>query len=109
MANDVFLTAGRRTPIGAFQGLLSSVPAVQLGAAVVRAVLTSDGGVFTNEITPVTVQDRKGTRSVTLDETPYACDIAKIPTLRPAFSKTGTVTAASSSSISDGAAAVMLM
>ena len=259
MANDVFLTAGRRTPIGGFQGLLSSVPAVQLGAAVVRAVLTdsklpaerisevilgcvlqagvkqgparqaalgggipsgvptatinklcgsgmkaimlgydqirsesaavvlaggfesmsnapylllrarqgyrmghdkvydhmyldallspyddqlmgcfadataakysftreqqdafaaesvkravaaSDGGAFTNEITPVTVQDRKGTRSVTLDETPYACDIAKIPTLRPAFSKTGTVTAASSSSISDGAAAVMLM
>jgi len=259
MANDVFLTAGRRTPIGGFQGLLSSVPAVQLGAAVVRAVLSdsklpaervsevilgcvlqagvkqgparqaalgggipsgvptatinklcgsgmkaimlgydqirsesaavvlaggfesmsnapylllrarqgyrmghdkvydhmyldallspyddqlmgcfadataakysftreqqdafaaesvkravtaSDGGAFTNEITPVTVQDRKGTRSVTLDETPYACDIAKIPTLRPAFSKTGTVTAASSSSISDGAAAVMLM
>jgi acetyl-CoA C-acetyltransferase len=74
-----------------------------------RAVAASDGGAFTNEITPVTVQDRKGTRSVTLDETPYACDIAKIPTLRPAFSKTGTVTAASSSSISDGAAAVMLM
>jgi acetyl-CoA C-acetyltransferase len=43
------------------------------------------------------------------DETPYQCDLAKIPTLRPAFGKDGTVTAASSSSISDGAAAVLLM
>jgi len=74
-----------------------------------RALTASDGGAFAKEITAVSVQDRKGTHTVDRDETPYACDIAKIPTLRAAFSKTGTVTAASSSSISDGAAAVMLM
>jgi acetyl-CoA C-acetyltransferase len=69
----------------------------------------SEGGAFTAEITAVSVKDRKGTRSVDKDETPYQCDLAKIPTLRPAFGKDGTVTAASSSSISDGAAAVLLM
>jgi acetyl-CoA C-acetyltransferase len=77
--------------------------------SVKRALAASDGGAFVAEITAVDVQERKGTRTVLRDETPYAVDIAKIPTLRPAFSKTGTVTAASSSSISDGAAAVMLM
>ena len=51
-----------------------------------------------------TVQDRKGERVVAKDETPFSCDIAKIPNLKPAFDKDGTVTAASSSSISDGAA-----
>jgi len=77
--------------------------------SVKRALAASEGGAFAKEITAVTVQDRKGPRTVERDETPYTSDIAKIPTLRPAFSKTGTVTAASSSSISDGAAAVMLM
>ena len=52
---------------------------------------------------------RKGETVVDGDETPFTCDIEKIPTLKPAFSKDGTVTAASSSSISDGAAAVVLM
>ena len=51
------------------------------------------------------VKDRKGERMIDKDETPFTCDIAKIPTLKPAFNKDGTVTAASSSSISDGAAA----
>jgi acetyl-CoA C-acetyltransferase len=74
-----------------------------------RALAASNGGAFVAEITALSVQDRKATRSVERDETPYTCDLAKIPTLRAAFSKTGTVTAASSSSISDGAAAVMLM
>jgi acetyl-CoA C-acetyltransferase len=77
--------------------------------SVERALAACEGGAFAKEITPLEVTDRKGVRSVSRDETPYTCDIAKIPTLRPAFSKTGTVTAASSSSISDGAAAVMLM
>jgi acetyl-CoA C-acetyltransferase len=77
--------------------------------SVKRAVAASDAGGFTAEITPVTVKDRKGSRTVDKDETPYQCDLAKIPTLRPAFGKDGTVTAASSSSISDGAAAVLLM
>lgn len=74
-----------------------------------RALAASDSGAFVQEITPVTVQDRKSERIIDKDETPYTCDISKIPTLRAAFTKTGTVTAASSSSISDGAAAVMLM
>ena len=77
--------------------------------SVERALAACESGAFAKEITPVDVTDRKGVRSVSRDETPYTCDIAKIPSLRPAFSKTGTVTAASSSSISDGAAAVMLM
>jgi acetyl-CoA C-acetyltransferase len=74
-----------------------------------RALSACEGGAFRAEITAVSVKDRKGTRSVDKDETPYQCDLAKIPTLRPAFDKDGTVTAASSSSISDGASAVLLM
>jgi acetyl-CoA C-acetyltransferase len=74
-----------------------------------RAVAAAQGTAFSREIAPVTVQDRKGARSVKRDETPFTCDLAKIPTLRPAFNKSGTVTAATSSSISDGAAAVILM
>jgi acetyl-CoA C-acetyltransferase len=82
---------------------------VYAAESVRRALAACESGAFTDEIAPVTVTDRKGERIVARDETPYTCDIAKISTLRPAFSKTGTVTAASSSSISDGAAAVMLM
>jgi acetyl-CoA C-acetyltransferase len=74
-----------------------------------RAVAASDAGEFVDEIASVTVKDRKGERVVTKDETPYSCDISKIRNLRAAFTKDGTVTAASSSSISDGAAAVLLM
>lgn len=74
-----------------------------------RAVAASDAGEFVDEIAPVSVKDRKGERVLTKDETPYTCDISKIGSLRAAFSKDGTVTAASSSSISDGAAAVLLM
>jgi acetyl-CoA C-acetyltransferase len=73
-----------------------------------RAVAASDAGEYVDEIAPVTVKDRKGERVIAKDETPYSCDIGKIRSLRPAFSKDGTVTAASSSSISDGAAAVLL-
>jgi len=70
-----------------------------------RAVADGD---FAAEITPVTVKTRKGETVVSMDEGPGLVDIAKIPNLKPAFSKDGTVTAASSSSISDGAAAVVL-
>jgi len=77
--------------------------------SVKRAVAAALGSAFCREIAPVTVKDRKGARSVKRDETPFTCDLAKIPTLRPAFNKSGTVTAATSSSISDGAAAVILM
>ena len=67
-------------------------------------------GAFVDEIATVTVPSRKGDVQVSVDETPGKVDPAKIPTLRPAFRKeNGTVTAASSSSISDGAAAVVLL
>ena len=73
-----------------------------------RALAAVESGVFAKEIVPVTVKGRKGEVVVDRDETPFTCDIAKIPQLKPAFRKDGTVTAASSSSISDGAAAVVL-
>ena len=56
----------------------------------------------------MTVKGRKGDTLVDRDETPFTCDLTKIPTLKPAFAKDGTVTAASSSSISDGAAALVV-
>jgi acetyl-CoA C-acetyltransferase len=73
-----------------------------------RALAAVDHGDFEAEIAPVTVKTRKGEVAVVRDETPFTLDIAKIPTLKPAFKKDGTVTAASSSSISDGAAALVL-
>jgi acetyl-CoA C-acetyltransferase len=74
-----------------------------------RAVRASKGGEFKDEIAPVTVKGRKGDEVVTEDETPFSVNVEKIPTLRPAFNKDGTVTAATSSSISDGAAALVMM
>jgi acetyl-CoA C-acetyltransferase len=73
-----------------------------------RALRAIESGDFDAEVTPVTVATRKGEVVVPKDETPFTCDIAKIPTLKPAFAKDGTVTAASSSSISDGAAALVV-
>jgi acetyl-CoA C-acetyltransferase len=64
---------------------------------------------FDGEVTPVAVKGRKGDTLIARDETPGSCDVSKIATMRPAFSKDGTVTAASSSSISDGAAALVMM
>jgi len=74
-----------------------------------RAVKASRGGDFKDEIAPVTVEGRKGSEVVSEDETPFSVNVEKIPTLRPAFNKDGTVTAATSSSISDGAAALVMM
>jgi acetyl-CoA C-acetyltransferase len=74
-----------------------------------RALHAVGAGEFAAEIAPVTVKGRKGDTVVDKDETPFSCDIAKIPQLKAAFRKDGTVTAASSSSISDGAAALVLM
>jgi acetyl-CoA C-acetyltransferase len=73
-----------------------------------RAVRAVRDGDFTAEIAPVAVKTRKGEQTVAQDETPFALDIDKIPSLKPAFGKNGTVTAASSSSISDGAAAIVI-
>lgn len=74
-----------------------------------RAKAAVEGGAFAEEITPVEIQGRKGVEVVSTDEAPLKADPAKIPTLKPAFAKDGTVTAANSSSISDGAAAVVVM
>lgn len=79
------------------------------GESVRRALRAIESGDFDAEIAPVTLKGRKGETIVAKDETPFTCDIEKIPTLKPAFRKDGTVTAASSSSISDGGAAVVLM
>ncbi|MBB6094426.1 acetyl-CoA C-acetyltransferase [Povalibacter uvarum] len=73
-----------------------------------RSLAAIEQGKFVREIAAATVKDRKGERLIEKDETPFTCDIAKIPSLKPAFNKDGTVTAASSSSISDGAAALIL-
>jgi acetyl-CoA C-acetyltransferase len=73
-----------------------------------RAMTALQGGEFDTEVTPVTVKGRKGETVIARDETPGTCDISKIPTMKPVFNKDGTVTAASSSSISDGAAALVL-
>jgi len=74
-----------------------------------RAQRAIESGDFVDEITPVVLQTRKGEVTVDTDEQPFNADIGKIPQLRPAFRSDGTVTAANSSSISDGAAALVLM
>ena len=74
-----------------------------------RARKATEDGTFAKEIVPVTVKSRKGETVVEIDEQPGNAIPEKIPNLRPAFAKDGTVTAANSSSISDGAAALILM
>jgi acetyl-CoA C-acetyltransferase len=73
-----------------------------------RAQKAQQSGAFDREIVPVEVKSRKGVTTVTFDEQPARGDLAKIPTLKPAFSKDGTITAANASSISDGAAALVM-
>lgn len=74
-----------------------------------RARAASEDGSFDWEITPVTIAGRKGDTVVDKDEAPFKVQPEKIPTLKPAFKKDGTVTAANASSISDGAAAMVMM
>ncbi|WP_109480037.1 acetyl-CoA C-acetyltransferase [Paraburkholderia sp. C35] len=74
-----------------------------------RAQRANEDGSFAWEIAPVTLEGKKGSVTVERDEQPFKANLDKIPTLKPAFSKTGTVTAANSSSISDGAAALVMM
>jgi acetyl-CoA C-acetyltransferase len=74
-----------------------------------RAQRANDDGSFKWEIAPVTVKGRKGDTVIDRDEQPFKANIEKIPALKPAFAKDGTVTAANSSSISDGAAALVMM
>jgi acetyl-CoA C-acetyltransferase len=77
--------------------------------SVQRAKKATETGAFAAEITPVTVKDRAGERVIAIDEGPGKVKLDKIPQLKPAFKKDGTITAASSSSINDGAAALVMM
>ena len=74
-----------------------------------RAQEAISSGAFAGEVTPVTIKTRRGETMVSEDEQPGNARIDKIPTLKPAFRDGGTVTAANSSSISDGAAAIIMM
>ena len=78
-------------------------------ASLTRAKTAIETGAFQAEIVPVSVKTRKGQTQIATDEQPHKAAIDKIPSLKPAFRKDGTVTAANSSSISDGAAALVLM
>ena len=78
-------------------------------ASVERAKAAGSNGAFATEIAPVTVKERSGERVVSIDEGPGKVKLDKIASLRPAFKKDGTITAASSSSINDGAAALVMM
>jgi acetyl-CoA C-acetyltransferase len=115
MALDGLQNAADRKAMGEFAELCAS----QYGftreqqdafaaESVRRALAAQADGAFADEIVPVVVPGRKGDVLVSADEEPPTCDIGKIPSLRPAFKKDGTVTAASSSKISDGAAALVL-
>jgi len=78
-------------------------------ASVTRAQNATSSGAFAAEITPVTVKGRAGDKVISIDEGPGRIKLDKITSLKPAFKKDGTITAASSSSINDGAAAMVLM
>ncbi len=78
-------------------------------ASVQRAQVATKSGSFSAEITPVTVKGRAGDTVISIDEGPGKIKLDKIPTLKPAFRQDGTITAASSSSINDGAAAMVMM
>lgn len=77
-------------------------------ASLARANEAINSGAFADEVVPVTIKTRKGDMTVSTDEQPGKANPAKIPELRAAFAKEGTITAATSSSISDGAAALVL-
>ena len=77
-------------------------------ASVQRAKAASESGAFSAEITPVTLKTRAGEVTISIDEGPGKVKLDKIATLKPAFKKDGSITAASSSSINDGAAALVL-
>lgn len=115
MALDGLQNAGDRKAMGEFAELCASKYTftredqdAYSAESVRRALAAQSGGDFAEEIVPVTVAGRKGDVQISADEEPPACDIGKIGTLRPAFKKDGTVTAATSSKISDGAAALVL-
>lgn len=74
-----------------------------------KAQHAMNSGLFQNEITPVVIENKKGNITIDKDEEPFNTNFDKIPSLKPAFDKTGTITAANASKINDGAAALVLM
>jgi acetyl-CoA C-acetyltransferase len=75
----------------------------------IKARQSIEKGIFEREIVPVTIKDKKNEIVINTDEIPFSVDLAKMPHLKPSFRENGTITAASSGSISDGAAAVLMM
>ncbi|HEY2338142.1 MAG TPA: acetyl-CoA C-acetyltransferase [Burkholderiales bacterium] len=77
--------------------------------SLIRARKANEDGSFAWEVTPIAIKAGKDEKFIELDEQPFKANLEKIPTLKPAFAREGTVTAANSSSISDGAAALVMM
>ena len=105
---------------GKLMGYFADLAAAEFGIArerqdayaaesVRRAQHAVASGAFREEIVPVAIPGRQGEKVISDDETPGTCDIAKIPKLKPAFTQDGTITPANASSISDGAAALVMM
>jgi acetyl-CoA C-acetyltransferase len=105
---------------GKLMGYFADLAAAEFGIArerqdayaaesVRRAQHAVASGAFREEIVPVAIPGRQGEKVISDDETPGTCDIAKIPKLKPAFTKDGSITPANASSISDGAAALVMM
>ena len=116
MALDGLMDAYAGTPMGSFADMIAEkyqFTREQQDAYALetlsRAQKATETGKFKREIAPVTIKSRKGETVVDTDELPRTARPEKIPTLRPAFNKDGTVTAANASAISDGAAALVLM
>jgi acetyl-CoA C-acetyltransferase len=106
----------KRTPMGAFAertaekyGFTREAQDAYAIESLARAKKANEDGSFDFEIVPVEVTGKKGTEKISRDEQPFKAMPEKIPTLKPAFKKDGTITAANASSISDGAAATVLM
>jgi acetyl-CoA C-acetyltransferase len=106
----------KRTPMGAFAertaekyGFTREAQDAYAIESLARAKKANEDGSFDFEIVPVEVTGKKGTEKIARDEQPFKAMPEKIPTLKPAFKKDGTITAANASSISDGAAATVLM
>lgn len=106
----------KRTPMGVFAELTADKYGFTREAqdafaleSLRRAKLANEDGSFAFEIAPVEVSGKKGPEQVSRDEGPFKAMPEKIPTLKPAFKKDGTITAANASSINDGAAAIVLM
>lgn len=107
---DVVIVAALRTAVGKFGGSVAKVPAVELGAQVIKALLAQKAGKFKDEIVPIEIASKKGTVVFDSDEFPkHGTTAESLAALKAAFSKEGRVTAANASGLNDGAAALVMM